>query len=103
MRPLRYLSVLYKPSIPMADLSVPQICCVLPAWLISVLYRCDTEKWSIASMRYGPRWRMHRKLFNEFFNASVVKKYDVNQVRAISHFLVHLHQRPEDFRGHIHQ
>ena len=54
-------------------------------------------------MRYGPRWRMHRKLFNESFNASTVDKYDVNQVRAVSDFLTHLHERPDNFREHIHQ
>ena len=54
-------------------------------------------------MRYGPRWRMHRKLFNEFFNASTANRYDVNQVRAVSDFLVYLHGRPKGFREHIHQ
>lgn len=54
-------------------------------------------------MHYGPRWRTHRKLFNEFFNASTVNKYDVNQVRAVSDLLVHLHEHPTDFREHVHQ
>ena len=60
------------------------------------------DQWSVASMHYGPRWRMHRKLFNEFLNISAVKKYDVNQVRGVSDFLVNLYQRPKDFREHIH-
>ena len=53
-------------------------------------------------MRYGPSWRIHRKLFNESFNLAAVDKYDVNQVRAVSIFLVHLHESPKNFREHIH-
>ena len=55
----------------------------------------------IAFMRYGPRWRAHRKLFNDFINPSTVNDYDANQVKVISNFLVHLHQKPEDFKEHI--
>ena len=54
-------------------------------------------------MRYGPRWRMHRKLFSESFSPSAADMYDVNQDRAISDFLVHLHQRPSGFREHLHR
>ena len=54
-------------------------------------------------MQYGPRWRTHRKLLNEFFNISAVKRFDVNQARAVSDFLVRLHEHPTDFREHIHQ
>lgn len=54
-------------------------------------------------MRYGSNWRMHRKLFNEFFEPSAVKKYDINQDRAISNFLMNLHQHPASFVDHMHQ
>ena len=87
----------------MVELSIPQTSCVLSVWLISTLHRIGADQWSIASMRYGQRWRMHRKLFNEFFNVSAVMKYDVNQVRVISDFLIRLYERPKDFRSHIHQ
>lgn len=87
----------------MVELSVPQKSCALQVLLISMLHRIGADQWSMASMRYGPHWRMHRKLFNEFFNVSAAKEYDVNQIRVISDFLVHLHQRPRDFRGHIRQ
>ena len=56
---------------------------------------------SMAFMRYGPRWRTHRKLFNDFINLSTVDRYDVNQVKAVSNFLVNLLRNPEALREHI--
>ena len=53
-------------------------------------------------MPYGPRWRTHRKLFNDFISASTVKDHDVNQVKVVSDLLVNLHRKPEMFRKHIH-
>ena len=53
-------------------------------------------------MPYGPRWRAHRKLFNDFISASTAKDYDVHQVRVVSDLLVNLHRKPEAFREHIH-
>lgn len=53
-------------------------------------------------MPYGPRWRVHRKLFNDFISASTVKDHDVNQAKVVSDFLVNLHRKPETFREHIH-
>jgi hypothetical protein len=52
-------------------------------------------------MPYGPRWRAHRKLFHEFIDVSTVKNYDVNQVKAVSNFLINLYQTPGAFRKHI--
>ena len=52
-------------------------------------------------MPYGPRWRAHRKLFHEFIDVSTVKNYDVNQVKAVSNFLINLYQTPGAFREHI--
>ena len=56
---------------------------------------------SMALMRYGSRWRTHRKLLNDFINLSTVDRYDVNQVKAVSNFLVNLHRNPEAFRKNI--
>jgi hypothetical protein len=55
---------------------------------------------AMAFMPYGPRWRTHRKLINDFINVSTTNNYDANQVKAISDFLVNLHQSPEVFREH---
>ena len=56
----------------------------------------------VAFMPYGPRWRTHRKLFHEFIDISTVKNHDVNQVKAVSNFLINLYQKPGSFREHIH-
>ena len=56
---------------------------------------------SMSFMPYGPRWRTHRRLFHEFINISTVENYDIDQVRAVSNFLVNLHQEPKGFREHI--
>ena len=53
-------------------------------------------------MPYGPRWRMHRKLFNDFISASTVKDHDINLAKVVSDFLVNLHRKPDGFREHIH-
>ena len=53
-------------------------------------------------MPYGPRWRTHRKLFNDFISPSTTKDYDVNQVKVVSDLLGNLHRKPEMFREHIH-
>lgn len=55
----------------------------------------------MAFMRYGPRWRAHRKLFNDFINPSTAKNYDANQAKVLSNFLVNLHKKPEAFKEHI--
>ncbi|KAF9783497.1 cytochrome P450 [Thelephora terrestris] len=52
-------------------------------------------------MPYGPRWRMHRKLFNDFISASTAKDHDVNQAKVVSDLLINLHREPETFREHI--
>ena len=57
---------------------------------------------ALAFMPYGPRWRVHRKLFNDFISPSTTKDYDVNQDKVVSYLLVNLHQKPEMFREHIH-
>lgn len=56
---------------------------------------------AMAVMPYGPRWRVHRKLFHDFINISTVKDHDVNQIKVVSNFLINLHKRPEAFSEHI--
>ena len=56
----------------------------------------------LAFMPYGPRWRTHRKLFNDFISVSTVKNHDVKQVKVVSDLLINLHRKPEMFREHIH-
>ena len=55
----------------------------------------------MAFIPYGPWWRAHRKLFNDFINPSRTSDYDANQVKVVSDFLVNLHRKPEAFKEHI--
>lgn len=52
-------------------------------------------------MPYGLRWRAHRRLFHDFIDISTAENYDVNQIKVVSNFLVHLHKEPKAFREHI--
>jgi len=53
-------------------------------------------------MHYGPRWRVHRKLLNEFLNIDAIKRCNLNRVRGVSDMLVNLYQQSKDFREDIH-
>ena len=59
------------------------------------------REYFVSFMPYGPRWRTHRKLFNDFIGASTTTNYDLNQVKSVSSFLVNLHREPEAFEEHI--
>ena len=52
-------------------------------------------------MPYGARWRVHRKLLNDFINPSTASDYDANQIKVVSDFLVNIHRKPEAFKEHI--
>ena len=55
----------------------------------------------VTFMPYGPRWRTHRKLFNDFVSVSTVKNYDAYIIKVVSKLLVNLHRKPDDFAEHI--
>ena len=59
------------------------------------------DKWSFASFGYGEKWRIHRRLFHEFFNVATVGRYDEDQRKATSRLLQNLSEHPADFRHHI--
>ena len=59
------------------------------------------NKWSFPLFEYGERWRMHRRLFHEFFNIATVDRYDEDQRRAASRLLKNLSEHPTDFRRHV--
>ena len=55
----------------------------------------------VTFMPYGPRWRTHRKLFNDFISVSTVKDYDAHLIKVVSKLLVNLHRKPDDFAEHL--
>ncbi|KAF8874760.1 cytochrome P450 [Infundibulicybe gibba] len=52
-------------------------------------------------MRYGVRWRRHRRLFHEHFRSNAVSKYHPVQSYETRVFLRRLLQSPENLREHI--
>ena len=59
------------------------------------------DKWAFTVFRYGERWRRYRRLFHQFFNITIVDRYDEDQRRAASRLLRNLGDNPADFHHHI--
>ncbi|KIJ48489.1 hypothetical protein M422DRAFT_162762 [Sphaerobolus stellatus SS14] len=57
--------------------------------------------WNVAFMRYGERWRRHRRTFHQYFNANAVKEYEGVQVDAACDLIRRLYSTPEDYEEHI--
>ena len=58
-------------------------------------------EWAFSAFEYGDKWRIHRRLFHEFFTAATVDRYDEDQKKAASRLLNNLSEHPADFRHHI--
>ena len=56
--------------------------------------------WALGFMPYGNRWRIHRRLFHRFFNASAIERLDPQLFKGIRRFLRQLAESPEDFADH---
>ncbi|KAF9267779.1 cytochrome P450 [Marasmius fiardii PR-910] len=52
-------------------------------------------------LRYGPDWRVHRRVYNQAFRATVVSDYQPIVLSKVSDLLTNLNQRPEFFIDHI--
>ena len=59
------------------------------------------HKWAFPMFEYGERWRVHRRLFHEFFNVGTVDRYDEDQRKAASRLLNNLSEKPADFHSHL--
>ena len=59
------------------------------------------DKWAFTAFEYGERWRTHRRLFHQFFNITIVDRYDEDLRRAASRLLRNLGDNPADFHHHI--
>ncbi|KAF9483544.1 cytochrome P450 [Pholiota conissans] len=51
-------------------------------------------------MRYGSRWRSHRRMYQQIFKPETVSHYDTIQTRKVVDFLCGLLKTPEDFVNH---
>ncbi|KAF5379284.1 hypothetical protein D9757_007623 [Collybiopsis confluens] len=54
----------------------------------------------LSVMRYSPRWRRHRKLFQQNFRQAAVHRYLPAQYSKIHGYLHNLFATPEDFMAH---
>ena len=59
------------------------------------------NKWAIVAFEYGERWRIHRRLFHQFFNIATVGRYDEDQRKMASRLLKNLSDDPANFRHHV--
>jgi hypothetical protein len=55
-----------------------------------------------AFMHYGKTWRIHRKLFDRFFNIAVADQFDDKIYEAVNVFLNRISRYPDRFLEHVH-
>jgi len=58
--------------------------------------------WTFALMRYGPRWKEHRRVFHSHFNHSVVEHQEI-QLEISRELLTLLLKSPEKYAEHMRQ
>ncbi|KAJ7748917.1 cytochrome P450 [Mycena metata] len=65
----------------------------------------DLMAWdfNLLLMKYGPRWRTHRRLFNQAFSITTAKKFEPIELKSTCGLLRRLLHTPEGFRQHIKQ
>lgn len=52
-------------------------------------------------MKYGERWRAHRRLFQQVMNPQTVSKFRHVQAEKIQEYLRRLLDDPENFSEHV--
>jgi hypothetical protein len=58
--------------------------------------------WTFALMRYGPRWKEHRRVFHSHFNHSVTEHQEI-QLEISRELLILLLKEPENYVEQIRQ
>ncbi|KAL4247164.1 cytochrome P450 family protein [Abortiporus biennis] len=52
---------------------------------------------NFALMSYSPRWRLHRRIFHQYFNANMISRYDSEQINSVRAFIRRtLNAKPSD-------
>ncbi|KIJ38757.1 hypothetical protein M422DRAFT_33150, partial [Sphaerobolus stellatus SS14] len=57
--------------------------------------------WNFVIMRYGDRWRRHRRSFHQRFNPGAILEYMPLQLNQTRSLLLRLRESPDDFLAHI--
>jgi len=68
----------------------------------SRLYRTKYSSWNFGSMPYNARFKMHRRLFEQHFRASVIPKYHTQLTQATLRILQNMVDDPSDFYQILH-
>ena len=55
----------------------------------------------MAFIRYGDKWRAHRRLFHQHFHPAAVTKYHPTISKETKKLLNRLIDKPDDFMKHI--
>ena len=65
--------------------------------------RCKTDEWAFGLMQNTSTLKIHRRLFEKNFRASVIQKYETHQIWGTVRMLENLFDDPSDFLQIIHQ
>lgn len=57
--------------------------------------------YNTASLQYGNRWRLHRKMFNHSFNKQASMAYKPMQMQKVREMLQRLIITPQDYVKHV--
>jgi len=57
--------------------------------------------WNWTFMRYGQKWREHRRIFHQYFNSNSVSQFHAVQTQATLDLIWRLSETPTDFEEHI--
>jgi cytochrome P450 len=58
-------------------------------------------EFNIGLMPYGDRWRAHRKMFHQSFQAGAVSTFHPQETEAARQLLLNLYHKPGDFISHF--
>ncbi|KIJ57190.1 hypothetical protein M422DRAFT_23283 [Sphaerobolus stellatus SS14] len=56
--------------------------------------------WNFVVMRYGDKWRRHRRTFHQYFNQHAIKAFQPVQTQCSRELLRRLREEPEEFLDH---
>ncbi|EMD40149.1 hypothetical protein CERSUDRAFT_63625 [Gelatoporia subvermispora B] len=69
--------------------------------LITETVRSMGWEWTPAMMKYGQKWRNHRRLFHQYFNQGAVKQYTPQDRVYAQKLLRYLYEEPKNFAHDI--
>lgn len=73
----------------------------LPYGLTSAIHRFGID-FNTVLLRYGSRWRQHRRIFHQAFRADAAPKYRPMQQRKSHQLLLAIFEDPEACFEHLH-